>query len=45
MKPAIHKKACRWEVVCPCGFTWTTRFHRLAVLFAIEHAHQIEVSI
>lgn len=27
--------------VCPCGFHGSTRFYRLALLFAAEHAHQV----
>lgn len=29
-----------WQVTCPCGYTWRTRWHRLAVLFATGHKHQ-----
>ena len=43
-KPSVHRSAGRWTVNCPCGFTWRTRHHRLAVLFAVEHAHRVEVA-
>ena len=29
-----------WHVSCPCGYTWRTRWHRLAVLFALNHLHR-----
>ena len=43
-KPSVHRSAGRWAVNCPCGFTWRTRHHRLAVLFAVKHAHRVEVA-
>lgn len=39
-KTQVRKIATAWHVTCPCGFTWTTDHHRLAVMFAIEHEHQ-----
>ena len=42
-RPSVHRSAGRWAVNCPCGFTWRTRHHRLAVLIAVEHAHRVEV--
>lgn len=29
-----------WLVECPCGFTWHTRWHRLALLMAVNHHHE-----
>lgn len=38
-KAIIRKAAGKWRVTCPCGFTWTSRFHRLALLMATSHGH------
>lgn len=27
----------RWQVSCACGYGWHTRWHRLALLFAVSH--------
>ncbi len=43
-KTAIRKTGGRWLITCPCGYQWITTHHRLAVLFAVEHAHRIEVA-
>ena len=40
MKSTVRKTEDRWHWVCPCGYHGTTTHHRLAVLFAAEHAHQ-----
>ena len=40
LKTRVEKHTQRWTVTCPCGFTWKTRHHRLAILIATEHAHQ-----
>ena len=39
-KTLVRKRDGRWRWVCPCGYHGTTTHHRLAVLFAAEHAHQ-----
>lgn len=29
-----------WHVWCPCGFTWRTHSHRVALLMAVNHLHE-----
>ena len=29
-----------WRVTCPCGFTWRTYWHRIALLMAVNHTHE-----
>ena len=36
----IRKIADRWHIDCPCGFTWRTRWHRLALRLAMGHKHR-----
>jgi hypothetical protein len=31
----------RWHVNCPCGFTWRARYHRTALLMAVNHTHEL----
>lgn len=39
-RTTIRKIAGRWLAACPCGFTWHTRWHRLALLMAVNHRHR-----
>lgn len=39
-RTTIRKIASRWLAACPCGFTWHTRWHRLALLMAVNHRHR-----
>lgn len=40
-KTSVSKHGGHWLVSCPCGYIWHTDHHRLAVLFAVEHAHLV----
>ena len=40
-KPRVRKLAGRWNWSCPCGYRGSTKHHRLALLFAVEHAHRV----
>ena len=39
-KITVRKCADRWQVSCPCGFEWRTRWHRLALILATGHEHR-----
>jgi len=43
-KTRVRKLAGRWNWSCPCGYHGSTKHHRLALLFAVEHAHRVEVA-
>lgn len=43
-KTLVRKHAGLWHWVCPCGFHGSTRFHRLALLFAVVHSHRMAVT-
>ncbi len=39
-KALVRKCGGRWQWACPCGYHGTSKHHRLALLFAVKHAHQ-----
>lgn len=41
-RTTVHRNPLdrRWQVACPCGFTWRSRWHRLALLMAVNHHHE-----
>jgi len=43
-KTTVRKAAGKWRVDCPCGFTWRSREHRLALRLAIWHEHRKAVA-
>ena len=43
-KATVRKVCGAWFADCPCGFMWTSRFHRIALLMATTHTHWCEVA-
>lgn len=39
-RTTVRKAAGKWVVDCPCGFSWHTAWHRIAILLATNHQHR-----